>query len=299
MKKNKRLKLITPTDKTGWLFVLPFVLGFIFLFGKPVLESLNYTFHRVTVGETGLILDPIGLENYKYLFQKDVWFVKDLMKMCGEMFVKILVIMFVSMFLAILLNDKFPGRLLFRTVLFLPVIFAADEVMATFSRFVGTSDLTATSNSFVSMGEEATGFVKEIISSFGPLTPYIEKFTIYASQMFNLLWNCGIQIILFIIGLQTIPKYLYEVAEMEGATKWETFWKITFPLLTPSIILCLTFTIIEYFNSSTNTLVMTIKENMNARIDYACTQSWVYSLGIFVLVIIVNAVLSRRVIKMD
>ena len=299
MKKNKRLKLITPTDKTGWLFVLPFVIGFIFLFGKPMLESLNYTFHRVTVGENGLILDPIGWENYNYLFTKDVWFVKELLTMCGNMFVKILVIMFISMFLAILLNDKFPGRLLFRTVLFLPVIFASDLVMQTFDRFGGMEDMSASSNAFVSMGQEATGFVKEIISSFGPLTPYIEKFTGYAGQLFYLMWSCGIQIILFIIGLQTIPKYLYEVAEMEGATKWETFWKITFPLLTPSIILCLTFTIIEYFNSSTNSFVITIKKNMIARLDYACTQSWVYALGIFVVVIIVNAVLSRRVIKMD
>lgn len=299
MKKGKRLKIITPTDTTGWLFVLPFVIGFIFLFGKPVIESLVYSFNRLSVGENGLILEPIGWENYDYLLFKDASFIKTLYKMVAEAAVKILVIMFVSMFLAILLNEKFPGRLLFRAIMFLPVIFAADQVMSVFGGLGGREELQETESTFFVMSGEATGFLSEVISSFGFLSSIIEKFTKYASQLFNLLWSAGIQIILFVIGLQTIPAYLYEVAEMEGATKWETFWKITFPLLTPSVLLCLIYTIIDYFNASTNSIVRMIDQNMLMRIDYACAQSWFYSIVIFVIVIIVNAILSRRVISLD
>jgi len=183
--------------------------------------------------------------------------------------------------------------------MFLPVIFAADQVLSVFNSLGGRDELKETTSSFFVMSGEATGFVQEIIKSFGPLTSIIQKFTAYASQLFNLLWSSGIQIILFIIGLQTIPSYLYEVAEMEGATKWETFWKITFPLLTPSILLCLIYTIIDYFNASTNTIVRQIEEHMLNRIDYACAMSWFYSVAIFVVVIIVNIVVSRKVIKMD
>lgn len=299
MRRNNRLKLITPTDKIGWMFVLPFVIGFIFLFAKPVLESFVYSQNRISVGLEGLILEPIGWENYRYMLTNDAEFVKKLLTICAEMAIKILVIMFISMFLAILLNDKFPGRLLFRTIMFLPVIFGADQIIAVFTNLGGAKEMNQTTNSFIMMSGEATGFLKEVINSFGFLTPVIEKFTQYAGQLFNLMWSAGIQIILFIIGLQTIPSYLYEVAEMEGATKWETFWKITFPLLTPSILLCLIYTIIDYFNANTNPIVQIIDTNMQLRIDYACAQTWFYSVVIFLFVLIVNAILSRRIITLD
>ena len=299
MKRNKRIKVITPTDTTGWMFVLPFIIGFIFLFAKPVSKSLMYTFNNVTVGKEGLIFEPIGWGNYELMLTGDAKFIKELWKVVQKAAVEILVIMFISMFLAILLNEKFPGRLLFRAIMFLPVIFAADQVLVIFNSLGGRDELKSTTSSFFVMSGEASGFVKEIIGSFGPLSSIIEKFTGYASQLFNLLWKSGIQIILFIIGLQTIPAYLYEVAEMEGATKWETFWKITFPLLTPSILLCLIYTIIDYFNASDNAIVKMIAENRQINFDYACAMSWLYSVAIFLLVIIVNLILSRRVVSMD
>lgn len=299
MKRNKRLKIITPTDTTGWMFVLPFVIGFIFLFAKPVAKSLMYTFNDVTVGQDGLEFTPIGWKNYEKMLYGDAAFIKTLWTMVKEALVKILVIMFISMFLAILLNEKFAGRLLFRAIMFLPVIFAADQVLSIFNSLGGRDELKSTSSSFFVMSGEASGFVKEIIASFGPLSSIITKFTNYASQLFNLLWSSGIQIILFIIGLQAIPAYLYEVAEMEGATKWETFWKITFPLLTPSILLCLIYTIIDYFNASTNSIVKMIDTNMLNNFSYACAMSWLYSVAIFILVIIVNVILSRKVVTLD
>ncbi|MBR5021955.1 MAG: sugar ABC transporter permease [Oscillospiraceae bacterium] len=299
MKRNKRLKIITPTDTTGWMFVLPFIIGFIFLFAKPVAQSLMYSFNDVTVGQEGLVFDPIGWGNFDKMFTGDAKFIQALWSVVKEAAIKILVIMFISMFLAILLNEKFAGRLLFRAIMFLPVIFAADQVLQVFNDLGGRDELKDTTNSFFMMSGEARGFLQEIVGSFGPLSSIIEKFTGYATQLFNLLWSAGIQIILFIIGLQTIPAYLYEVAEMEGATKWETFWKITFPLLTPSILLCLIYTIIDYFNASTNSIVSMIDTNMLGNFDYACAMSWGYSVAIFILVVIVNAFLSRKVISMD
>ena len=299
MKNKKRRTLLTPNDKTGLMFVLPFIIGFIFLFFKPLLESLNYTFHRVTVGPDGLVLDPIGFENWRYLVEQDASFVKNVTKILGSVTVEVLVIMFMSIFLAVLLIDKFPGRLFFRVCLFLPMIFGADAILHTFGMVGGSAEMTAESNDFMMMTGETTGFIKEIISSFGILTPLIEKFTVYAGKLFNLLWNMALQIVIFIIGLQAIPPHLYEVAKMEGATPWETFWKITFPLLTPSILLCLIYSIIDYFNASTNKIVQMIDNNMMNRLDYACTMSWAYSLLIFVIVIGINAILSRRVISLD
>lgn len=299
MKKIKGRTLLTPTDKTGLLFVFPFIIGFIWLFMKPLLESLNYTFHRVTMGTDSLVLTPIGFENWKYMATTDAEFIKKLITMTSGMLVEILVIMFISIFLAVLLVDKFPGRLFFRTALFLPMIFGAAPIMSAFRTLGGDNQMEAQGNAFVTMSGEMTGFVNEIISSFGILTPIIEKFTVYAGTLFNLVWDTSLQIVIFIIGLQAIPSHLYEVAKMEGATKWETFWKITFPLLTPSILLCLVYSVINYFNKSTNPIVVLIDGNMTARLDYACTQSWAYAIMIFAVVLVINAFMSRKVINLD
>ena len=299
MKKIKNRTLLTPTDKTGLLFVLPFIIGFIWLFFNPLLESLRYTFHRVTVGPTGLILDPIQFQNYIYMATTDADFLKSLLTMASDMAIRILVIMFVSIFLAVLLTDKFPGRLFFRTSLFLPMIFGAAPILLAFSKLGGASEMAEDGNSFVMLSGELTGFINEIIKSFGILAPVIQKFTVYAGTLFNLLWNAALQIIIFIIGLQAIPSQLYEVAKMEGATKWETFWKITFPLLMPSILLCLVYSIIDFFNSSSNDVVVLINQNMVTRLDYACTQSWAYAVLIFLVVLIVNAIVSRKIISLD
>ena len=299
MKNKKRRTLLTKDDRTGWLFVLPFVIGFIWFFIKPLITSVNYTFHRVGVDANGLVLEPIGSFNWNYLVTKDRDFVQALTKLMSSMAVEVLVIMFMSIFLAVLLVNKFPGRLFFRVCLFLPMIFGADAILKTFGQLGGRSEMTATSNEFMVMAGETTGFIKEIISSFGILTPLIEKFTTYAGKLFNLLWNMPLQIVIFIIGLQAIPPHLYEVAKMEGATAWETFWKITFPLLTPSMLLCLIYTVIDYFNATTNSIVVMIGKNMANRLDYACTQSWAYSLLIFVVVLVINAIVSRKVISMD
>lgn len=299
MRRKKKFKLITRTDVTGWLFVLPFLIGFVWLFLKPLVNAFIYSFHRVTLDTSGLVMEPLGWENYRYLLFGDANFIKNMVTVLSGLGVKVLVIMFLSIFLALLLNKKFPGRLFFRAVLFLPVIFNAEQVMSMFNNMSGeAAELTNESNSFVIMGGQMTGFVKEIIESFGVLAPVIEAFTAYSGQVFDLLWDSGIQIILFIIGLQAIPGHLYEVAEIEGATKWETFWKITFPLLTPSMLLCLIFTMIQYFNRS-NKVVAQIDTNMTARMDYACAMSIFYSIVVLLLVLIVYKIMTKRTIYLD
>lgn len=299
MRKKRIHKILTPTDKTGLLFVLPFIIGFLWLFLRPLIDSLIYSIHDVTVGEEGLVLSDNDFFNWVHLLTENREFFEVLFQMLKSVIVEVLVMMFFSIFLAVLLVDKFPGRLFFRVCLFLPMIFAAQPVLDAFSSIGGTSEMTKTSNDFMVMSGEMTGFVKEIIQSFGILSPLIERFTAYADTLFNLLWKVSLQIVIFIIGLQAIPPHLYEVAKMEGATKWETFWKITFPLLTPSILLCLVYSIIEYFNSTTSPVVKVINEMMINNLDYACAMSWFYSALVFFIVLVVNAIMSRRVITLD
>ncbi|MBO5197880.1 MAG: sugar ABC transporter permease [Lachnospiraceae bacterium] len=297
-KKKRTYKLITRTDIIGYLFVLPFLIGFLFLFLKPMVTSVIYSFHKITFGESGMIMEKVGLENYRYALFGDAKFFKELLTIGGTVVVKILVIMFMSIFVALLLNQKFPGRLFFRTVMFLPVIFGADTILKLFIETDAYQSLSGSSNAFVSVGQSATGFLQELIQSFGFFSDMMSTFSEYAKKIFDLTWEMGIQVILFIVGLQAIPSYLYEVCEMEGATKWETFWKITFPLLSPTILLCLIYTVIENFNSS-NEVVKMISENMGHRIHYACAQTWLYSIIVFLLVMIIYGIVSRKTVYLD
>ena len=301
MKRNtiNKKRIISRTDITGFLFVLPFLIGFVWLFAKPLVTGIQFSFNRVTVGEAGIVLENVKWDNYRYILLEDPTLIKALVNVLSQIGIKVLVIMFMSMFLAILLNADFPGRLLFRAFLFIPVIFSAEKAMSIFSNFAGTGAMTETTNSLVVVGGELKGFVKEIISSFGVLTPLIEKVTGYTGRLFDLIWDCGIQIVLFIIGLRSIPGHLYEAAKIEGCTKWEEFWKITFPLLTPSILLCLIFTVIQYFNSSGNAIVSTITSMMLNNMGLAMALTLLYAVLVLLVVILIYKIVSRKTIYLD
>ncbi len=301
MMKKKNSSWIRRKDKIGWVYLLPFLLGFTFLFARPMVNSLIYSFNRITFDDSGMVMTPLGLENYRYALFGDANFFKTLLTFGGTVIVKIIVIMFLSMFLAVLLNQKFAGRLFFRTVLFLPVIFGADAIMEYFTSYNDYAPMTQlqqTSNQFMSMSGQTEGFLNEIISNFGFLTGLVELFVQYTDNLFTLTWEIGIQVVLFIIGLQSIPPYLYEVCQLEGATKWEEFWKITFPLMTPTILLCLIYTVVDSFNSS-NEVMTLITGNSSLRIDYACAQAWLYTVLIFIIVLLINGVLSKRTVYLD
>ncbi|MBO5197260.1 MAG: sugar ABC transporter permease [Lachnospiraceae bacterium] len=297
-KDRKRDRFFTKDDITGYLFNLPFLIGVIFLFIKPMATSIVYSFNRITVGGGGIELTPIGWDNYKYALFSDASFVKALIGSLTDSWWSILLTTFFSMFLALLLNGKFTGRLLFRCIMFLPVIFGTSVVFTLLEKKGGMeSDLAATTNAFVAVGDGATRFLNELISSFGLPDDVMGLVRSGANSLFDLAWSSGIQIVLFIIGLQAIPSYLYEVSKIEGATQWETFWKITFPLLSPTMLLCLIYTIIRAFNGSS--MIEMVEENMRTQVHYASAQTWLYTLVVFLYVFVVYYVVSKKTIYLD
>ncbi len=298
MKKAKRDPFINRNDIIGYLFMLPFILGFVFLFLTPMVTSIIYSFNEVKMEASGLSMKFVGFANYHQALFVDAKFFKELLTIAGSVTVKSLVIMFWSMFIAMLLNDKFTGRLFFRTVMFLPVIFGADVVMNIFKMSPTYADMIATTGGEVSTAQGVTDFLTEIINSFGFLSGIMTTFTESVNTLFEMTWEMGIQVVLFIVGFQSIPSHLYEVCDIEGATKWETFWKITFPLLTPTILLCLIYTVIDTFNADNNINEM-ITENMSLTLHYASAQTWLYALLVIVIVAVIYGAVSRKTIYLD
>jgi ABC-type sugar transport system permease subunit len=202
------------------------------------------------------------------------------------------VVMLFSLFIALLLNQKFRGRTLARAVFFLPVLVATGPVIAVIRGDISTNGISG-AEQFSALFQ--TDLVDELLSFLGiynlseELTTFIETIT---SDIFNLIWAAGIQILIFLAALQQIPTSAKEAASMEGATGWEFFWKITFPMISPMILANLIYTVIDTFVDSENPvmeIVMTQSRELNYGLSAA--MAWIYfaivavALGIIVLIV--------------
>ena len=247
--------------RNGQLFLLPWSIGFIIFFLFPLLQSFRYSFSDVQLDYGKVNLKFVGLKNYNNLLFENPDFVDNLTTSLTSFLASFPVILVLSLVLAIILNQKFKGRLLFRTMYFLPVIIASGVVI----EFLMRTNYSVQSLGVSSSLQEDMFSSTQILDFLG-LPPQLE--TYFMSIMGNLmtaLWNSGIQIILFISGMQAIPDLLYEVAHVEGATKWEEFWYITFPQLSKVTVLVIVFTTVEMLTSKTDIVMETAYSYMQSQ----------------------------------
>lgn len=259
--------------RNGQLFVLPWTIGFILFFLVPLLQSFRYSFSSVKLDFGKTETKFIGLENYRMLLFEDPDFINNLTTSLITFVSSFPVILVLSLILAIILNQKFRGRLIFRTMYFLPVIIASGVVI----EFLMRTNYSVQGLGVSSSLQEDMFSSSQILDILG-LPPQVE--TYFLSIMGNLmtaLWNCGIQIILFISGMQAIPDLLYEVAHVEGATKWEEFWYVTFPQLSRVTVLVIVFTTVEMLTSKTDIVMEKAYSYMQSQM-YAESSAmlWIY-----------------------
>ncbi len=296
---RKPMSLATRSAWTAQVFILPFYLGFWFFFLSPLIESFRMSLSMVSVDATvGYKLDNIGFKNYNTAFLEDTEFTTNLVKSFGEMAWKVPVIIVLSLFLALILNQKFHGRVLVRAIFFLPVIFASGVALQ-----IVQSDTVAGSaiaGSVVSAGEiDQTTALRDLLVNAGFNSDIITYATRIANNLFNMVWRSGIQMIIFLAGLQSISPALYEASSIEGATSWENFWKITLPMLAPTILLNLVYTIVDSFTDVSNSIMNQISNLMRSAstLGTASAFAWIYFLfiGIILLLVILifNAITKR------
>ena len=296
MKKSKKNRGIDAIkDKYGQLFTTPWFIGIIIFFLIPMVQSIYFSFSEVTVVPGGMDISFVGLKNYKNILFEDPDYLKNLSEAITSFLYQIPVILLLSLVLALFLNQKFRGRLFFRALFFLPVIIATGTVITWLFRTTD-SDLN---NLGVSESYTASMFsVKDIIGWLqidGRIAEYITR-TI--SKIFDLIWSCGIQTVLFLAGLQSIPGTLYEASRVEGATKWEEFWFITFPMLSRVTLLVTVFTIVEQMTSTRIRMVSKTYSMMTAgTYDKTSAMLWFYFLAVGVLMGILLLVYERAFMR--
>ena len=270
----------------GRMFILPWEIGFVLFFLQPLVQSLVFVFSKVTVDfDAGVfVTEWNGIENIKYFLYQDTQYVNYLVESLTAFVLNIPLIVSLSLIVGVLLNQKFKGRIVFRSIFFLPVIIATGVVM---QYIQGDSVAVAMRGGGASAGNGVD--VTAVLEGMH-LSKEITDFLVgFVNQIFDLFWDCGVQIVLFISGLQSIPEQLYEVCRVEGANKWEEFWYVTFPMLSGTTILVIIFTAIEIFTDSSNLVMEQAYDAMRQQIyDQSAAMLWIY----FALVgIILNAVL--------
>ena len=287
MKKSEKKKTGLSYSKKkslyGYGFISLWLVGTILFFLIPLFESLVYSFSKVTV-EPGEVKKSLsGFGNYIYVLNEDPYYSEYLSDTLLETLWKTPVILIFSLFIAVLLNQKFKGRTAMRAVFFLPVIIAGGIVL---------NILTTQLNGQPPILKLGVDSATSLTGDSGYLDPtallnglnfpesVTEVMSKYITMIFNLLWKSGIQIILFISGLQTIPDSLYEVSKVEGATKWEEFWVITFPMLRDVTLLVTVFTVVEEMVSTQNTVMSdaTALIQSQQRYDQPSAMIWFYFL---------------------
>lgn len=277
MSKLKKAKGIEELkSRYGLMFILPWIIGLIVFFLIPIFQSIYYSFCKVVVTSDGVITTWVGIENYHELLKVDPNYVTWLEESILSFAYSLPIILVLSLILAMMLNQNFRGRVFFRALYFLPVIIATGKVMSYI--------FTTTDEDLASMGVSggmAAGMisVEDLTGALNMGTEVAEFVSQAINNIFNLIWSCGIQIVLFLAGLQSIPASLYEASKVEGATKWEEFWFITFPMLSRITLLVGIFTMVELFVNERAPLVEQVYGKMRSgQYDISSAMIWFYFL---------------------
>lgn len=275
MKRKKHVGIDRLKSSYGRRFVLIWEIGLLIFVIVPILQTLRYAVSEVWAGDSGLEMSFIGLENFKNAINVDTFFLDYMNSSLATLLYSVPSILVISLVIAIILNRQFVGRTFFRTMYFLPVIIATGVVMELIMRCTSPS-LGGSAGVDPNQKNDMIN-VAEIMSWLNLSGGFVTYFQKAINGIFSLVWSSGIQIVLFIAGMQSIPDTLYEVSKVEGATKWEEFWFITLPMLSNVIVLVIVFTIVELVNDKTNKVMSYIYSLMAAlRYSDSSAMLWIY-----------------------
>ena len=300
-KQKKSLRLTRRQQRAGYLFVLPWVFGFIFFFLQPFLESMWYAVNNVTMGSSGIEAKFVGLGNFKYLILEDSKFLINLWEVTADMLVQVVVCTILSLLVAVVLVQNFRGRTVYRAIFFLPIIMTSGVVYSMVgsvvdSMGVRTVNAYINGNTIITMMERS-GLSETLIAV---IKGAVESIYVMAV-------NCGVPILLYISGLQKIPESAYEAARIEGAGNWDIFWKITVPKISPIIFLNIVYSIVDSCTAygreeDGNVMMMAIQEmgfGKSMKFGMSSAMAWMYFAVIVFFLLLAWLLVGRKANKIE
>lgn len=301
--KAKKLTLLQKRSLYGLIFISPWLLGILLFFINPVVRTVQFAFSKIAVNPdgSGYTTSFIGVQNFFEAFRVDIQFPKLLMASLIEMVTEVPIILIFSFFVAVLLKDKFRGATTIKAIFFLTVVLSS----GVFLRMQAES--SGYNNMVIGGAAQSMGGVMASLSTFnmeafllnaGLSQNVVEYIINPINNLYLLMTRSGIQIFIFLAGLHSISPSLYEACYMEGATGWETFWKVTFPMVSPLILVNTVYTVIDSFTSFTNQTIEYIYNTAfgsGARFAYSSSLSLIYFLIVGACLGIVSFMVSRKV----
>ncbi|THF74078.1 carbohydrate ABC transporter permease [Cohnella fermenti] len=278
----------------GFLYVVPWLLGFLFFFLAPLLTSLRYSFSTVTANSDGVTASFAGFKNFKEALTVNTSFNRVLTESIIDIVVNVPLIVIFSLFLAVLLNQKFIGRTAARAIFFLPVILASGIILSLESTSLvqAINDANAGATTFNALQSFE---LENMMLEAGMSESIVNYLTSAVNRIYQVVSQSGVQILIFLAGIQTISPQLYEASKMEGATGYEAFWKITFPMVSPLILVNVVYTIVD--SVSVNAMTDLIRDTGFKSFNFGLSSAmaWIYFVVVALILAISSYVISKRV----
>ena len=301
MEKTLKIKTRRPASlekrkaRAGYVFVLPFILGIVLIYLPILIDSLCFSLYTRKTGAYGGTYVYVfeGLKYYKDAFTVNTQFAGNLLSGLQQLIFEVPAIIIFSLFIAVVLNQKMLGRAAFRAIFFVPVIIATGLMDS-----INGSDIVSSEMSGgIDDGSGSTGIINvmQVENLFrdmaigGELVTYVVNLV---NDIYNIINYSGVQMLIFLAGLQSISDSIYEASRIDGATGWETFWKITFPMISPMILVNAVYTIIDSFTRSSNITMSFIKNVSDSDPTQASAMYWIYFISVILIIAAVAGVAS-------
>lgn len=305
-KKRKRgASLDVRKARAGWVFVLPFVASFIIIYLPIVIDSIKYSFNKIKIGQGGgYSLEFVGWENYQEALFVDPGFVQTLTSGIQQLIFDIPAIVIFSLFMAVLLNQKMIGRAAFRAIFFIPVIISTgiiDKIdqANTMLDYMENTEAGINDGSGQNTTTEILSAVdiERLFENMKVGTELVQYVVSMVNNIYDIINRSGVQMLIYLAGLQSISPAIYESCDIDGATAWETFWKITFPMISPMILVNAIYTVIDSFTSQSNkvmTYIATVYDQAGGNV-LSSAMAWIYFIIVLLIIGAVSALLSAYV----
>jgi len=307
----KRRRKIASLDRrkarAGWFFVLPFLVGFVLIYLPMVWQSIQISFSHTRFLTGGAYkIEWVGFQNYSDALQVDPKFTQVLVTGLGNLAIDIPAILIFSLFMAIMLNQKMVGRAVFRSIFFIPVVLSTG-IMEVISAMDVLGDQMASGEGI----DDGSGKETETLVSADDLAllfanmkvgnELVEIVTDMVNNIFDIVNRSGVQMLIFLAALQSISPAIYESCKIDGATSWETFWKITLPMISPMILVNGVYTIIDSFTTESNPVMVYVQTVYsdgtganygNKAPSISTAMSWIYFAIVGLVVALIAAIMS-------
>ena len=293
-KRRRRRSLEKRRARSGYFFVAPFLVGIVFVYFPILLDSILLSFSEAYSIPLGEAYRNVGFANYKAVFASP-GFVSALLSGLQQIIFEVPAVIIFSLFIAVVLNGKMLGRAAFRAIFFVPVIIStglmesingSDIFSDSATGGIDDGSGTASSGGIINLTEVEALFKN--LSVGGQLVTYVVNLV---NDIYNIINYSGVQMLIFLAGLQSISPSIYEACRIDGATGWETFWKITFPMISPMILVNAVYTVIDSFTRTTNPTMAYITLQ-GGTITEKSAMYWIYFIIIILIIAVVSAVAS-------